>query len=69
MFACIYKYKLCFVEKSPSKKVKKVAAYKIDSAQSKLIGQDKENKKLWDEALEFTKEGGQVNNCLNFVLK
>lgn len=38
-----------------------MAAYKVDDGQSKLIKQDKENKKLWDEALQVTKEGGPVS--------
>ncbi|KAL3878130.1 hypothetical protein ACJMK2_030501 [Sinanodonta woodiana] len=38
----------------------KVAAYKIGSEQSKLIKEDKANKKLWDEALSHTKKGGQA---------
>ncbi|KAL4236714.1 ubiquitin-like with PHD and RING finger domains 2 [Mactra antiquata] len=44
---------------SPTKKSKKIAAYKVSDSQSKLIKKDEENNKLWDEALTFTKEGGQ----------
>ncbi|XP_062593706.1 E3 ubiquitin-protein ligase UHRF1-like [Saccostrea cucullata] len=43
---------------SPEKK-QKVAAYKIDAEQKKRISQDDVNRKLWDEAVEHTSEGGQ----------
>lgn len=43
---------------TPEKK-QKVAAYKVGAEQKKRITQDSVNKKLWDEALEHTSEGGQ----------
>ena len=53
----------CFTDSSPSgtpEKKQKVAAYKIGTEQKKRIAQDSINKKLWDEAMEHTAEGGQV---------
>ncbi|WAR31132.1 UHRF2-like protein [Mya arenaria] len=44
---------------SPSKKPKKVAAYKLTDKQMKMVKGDEENKRVWDEALEARKEGGQ----------
>ena len=52
-----------FTDSSPSgtpEKKQKVAAYKIGAEQKKRIAQDSINKKLWDEAMEHTAEGGQV---------
>ena len=43
---------------SPAKK--KVAAYKLSKEASSLIKEDEANKKLWEEAVQHTKEGGQV---------
>lgn len=48
---------------SPSKKNKtKTAKYKVDSAQRKLIKEDSLNQKLWEEALQHTSEGHQVQS-------
>lgn len=55
-----------FADSSPSgtpEKKQKVAAYKVGAEQKKRITQDSVNKKLWDEALEHTSEGGQVGDC------
>lgn len=55
-----------FADSSPSgtpEKKQKVAAYKVGAEQKKRITQDSVNKKLWDEALEHTSEGGQVSDC------
>ncbi|XP_021356809.1 E3 ubiquitin-protein ligase UHRF1-like [Mizuhopecten yessoensis] len=43
---------------TPEKK-QKVAKYTINPAQKKLIKQDEINKKLWEDAMLLTKEGGQ----------
>ncbi|XP_064626452.1 E3 ubiquitin-protein ligase UHRF1-like [Lineus longissimus] len=43
---------------SPKKK-SKVAAYKVDAEVAKLIKDDTENKKLWDDAMTHVKEGAQ----------
>jgi hypothetical protein len=51
------------IDSSPSgtpEKKKKLVGYKIDSDQLKLIKEDEDNKILWNEAKEFTKEGAQV---------
>lgn len=47
-------------EASPTPKKKK-AAYKIPKEAEELIKNDKANKKLWDECLQFVKEGQQVS--------
>ena len=53
-----------FSASSPNKKNKtKVAKYKVNAEQSKLIKEDSLNQKLWDEALEHTSEGHQVILC------
>lgn len=55
-----------FADSSPSgtpEKKQKVAAYKVGAEQKKRITQYSVNKKLWDEALEHTSEGGQVGDC------
>lgn len=45
---------------SPTPKKKK-AAYKVPKETGELIKSDKANKKLWDECLQFVKEGQQVS--------
>lgn len=40
---------------------KKKAAYKVPKEAEELIKSDKANKKLWDECLQFVKEGQQVS--------
>lgn len=47
-------------EASPTPKKKK-AAYKVSKEAEELIKNDKANKKLWDECLQFVKEGQQVS--------
>ncbi len=48
--------------KSPAPK-KKAVEYKVPAEVLKMIKEDEVNKKLWDEALESTKEGPQVWVC------
>ncbi|XP_059177141.1 E3 ubiquitin-protein ligase UHRF1-like isoform X2 [Physella acuta] len=44
----------------PSAKKTKVVKYSIESGIKKLISEDSVNKKLWNEALSFVKEGSKV---------
>ena len=44
---------------------KKKMAYDVEPDTAKLIDKDTENKKLWDEALEFRVEGAQVKFLAN----
>ncbi len=48
--------------KSPAKKKKKAGStYQVDKTVAEDIRQDKNNSKLWEEALEVTSEGAQVS--------
>jgi hypothetical protein len=61
--SCQYQFSDEEDEEPITKKCKKskVAAYKVDPDVSKLIKEDEENKKLWDDALGHVKEGAQVS--------